>query len=175
MKTMKNVLMILLGAALVLSLAGVGGAAETTTITQGSASQESDLTVTYTIGESYLVTVPVDITLNDETSADFTVNSATLGATSKFVVNITSDNGWNMTFNENKIPYTMSYKIGEEDPVPVSKEGEVTIYETTKSVSSTSPYSMSLLFEIDDPDNLPTVAGDYTDTLTFIVEHTPTT
>lgn len=162
--------MILLGAALVLSLAGVGAVSAAGEITKNS-EQSSDFTVTYSIGESYTITVPTDVTLGitQDNKTTFSVDSATLGTGSYLVVKITSANEWQMKLDEdNVIPYTMKCNTVA---VELNEDGSVTIYETDESVIE--PDSMDLSFEITEPGNLPTKAGKYTDKLTFTVIHTP--
>ena len=173
MKTMKNVLMILLGAALVLSLAGVGGAAEEQEITW-TGTQSGELKVTYTIGESCSFTIPTEVSPGKDEFKDaaFSVDSAILGSDSMLVVKITSNNGWKMKLDENNvIPYTMKYNGVD---VTVDGDNPVTICEITKSIiTENDVLSPSLSFKINDVD-LPTVAGEYTDTLTFTVTPTST-
>lgn len=186
MKTMKNVLMILLGAALVLSLAGVGAvAADTTTNTNGTWNEgNGEITVSYTIGESYSVTIPADVVipeLGTPYTGDFTVNSATMGSNSNLEVTVTSTYGWQMKRatddNENVIPYTMSYKDtnGADASVTVDDDdNSVTIYSSGDSVTEEEAITNTLSFTVSADTTLPTMAGTYTDTLTFTVTHTPT-
>ena len=166
MKTMKNVLMILLGAALVLSLAGVGGAAEP--ITETSDSKSGQFLVTYTIGESYEVTVPVDVDLKGQgqnTNQEVIVN-ATVTPGKVLNISVMSANGWEMRIAETNagsgIEYTMSYG---DDSVTFGGRNPVEIYSTPDSV--TKDIARISFSTTDSVENLP--AGIYTDTLTFTV------
>ncbi len=116
MKKMKNVLMLLLGIALIFSFAGAG-AAGTVSGTDGdlATSQTGEVSVTYTQTGSYEVTLPENIVLSSTggVPAQVAVNSATVGENRWLLVSVDSKNGWKVKDEDNnELQYKMSYYSG---------------------------------------------------------------
>lgn len=123
---MKNVLMILISLAVVFAMVGVVSA---------EFSDDKDSTIVmYNVEDSYIITVPVDVTiLANLVSTDNQVNatSVLINDGKTLQVNLTSGNYWkegiyNLTYHDSKIPYYINKTTSEVTPVttPVGN-GEV--------------------------------------------------
>ena len=77
---MKNVLMILISLAVVFAMAGAAGANDVNQVNQNSQDQKADTQVTYTMDESYIVTIPVSVPLEMEDNAHVATGSEPISA-----------------------------------------------------------------------------------------------
>lgn len=186
MKKMKNLLMLLLGIALIFSFAGAG-AAGTVSGTNGdlATSKTSDVSVTYTQTGSYEVTLPENIVLSstEGVHAQVGVNSATVGDDRYLLVSVASKNSWKVKDEDNnELQYKMSYYSGDNkgdeyytgDSLSSNGEainllciGDVSGGLVAASDFETEKYS-KLYFELVGTPNF----GTYEDTLTFTISVT---
>ena len=114
---MKNVLMILISLAVVFAMVGVVSAA--------SQFNDKDTIVKYNVEDSYIITVPSDVTFSDGSlvSTDNQVNatSVLINDGKTLQVNLTSNNWWNggiynLTISGSKIPYYINMTTSGEQP-----------------------------------------------------------
>ena len=167
---MKKLLTIALALTLVLSLSVVAFANNTNT--NGSWANEDDKTlVQYTLADSYVVTIPADVTLNDFGGAvverTVTASDVSVGYDEEVQVTVTSANAWNIVDTkagnaDNKYAYTV--KLGDSsDAITNGTEVlavDVEDEETKGSGSVVMKFALSQAV---------IYSGNYLDTLTFVV------
>ena len=117
MKTMKKVLTLLLGVAMILSFAGAcAGATVSGTDGDLANGKDSDVKVTYTQTGSYEVSLPESIALSKDavTSTDVEVTKLEIASDKYLRVSVSSANGWKVvdSTSSSEITYMMGYHSG---------------------------------------------------------------
>ena len=195
---MKKVLMVLLGAMLVLSMAGMVSA-DTDVGVENLTSNQHIVEVSVTVGleQSFTVTIPDSINLNDDVTPGTYSGYDTLSATvhllnpnTKLVVRISSDNVDNHQYGQSnywilkdsanhELQYIIASTSGAEDHVNEQANGNW-VYEGMEVISLTGPTTVTkhLHFKVKSGQFSEVPTGDYSDLLKFTVsleEITPTT
>jgi len=193
---MKKVLMILLSAMLVLSMAGMVSAIDVN-IDDLDGNSEHSVGVPVTVGleQSFTVTIPDSINLNDDLKPGTYTGYVTLSATvhllnpsTKLVVTIESgnvtghvpdqSNYWRLksVTGDVYVDYIIASTSGENDHINENANGNW-VYEGQPVITINGPTTVTkhLHFKIKDGqfDTIPT--GEYSDTLNFKVALLPTT
>lgn len=159
---MKKFFAILLAVAMMATMSMTAFAAEIT----GKTDNSSDVTVTYGVEDSYVVTIPADITLSADAASDMVVSAAdvVIGYGEQLTVSISStnyaDSKWYLvdtTNANNKLEY--SVKNGE---TAVASGGTILTVAAGTADTTTVTLSTQLV-------DTATVSGTYTDTITFTV------
>ncbi|MBQ8806070.1 MAG: hypothetical protein IJZ68_06255 [Bacteroidaceae bacterium] len=155
---MKKILSLVLALCLCLSL---GVTAFAATVTEESAAQSANTTVTYGVEAGYTVTIPETVALNTEGKGQATVSAADVlllaGKTLKVTVT-----GVDELVNTADNATTLSYKIGKTEGAADVVDGTVVLSVAAGNATG----SQNLYFELTED---PTAAGTYSDTLTFTV------
>lgn len=171
---MKNVLMILLSAALVLSFAGAVSATNTFETTASSYDGQN-IEVTYDSSESLIVTYPSEIVLggvNTPVNAgNLTVQYSTSahGKSASFKVTIESTNTWNVVSGNYKIPYTLKFTKEAGNALDGETNASSKTLELTTKGSNMQLHDWSISATRNAVAPAP---ASYSDTLTFNIEVT---
>ena len=191
---MKKLLMILLSAMLVLSMVGMVSAAEVYIENLDPTSNSHSVEVQVTVGleQSFTVTIPDSINLNDDLNPGTYTAYDTLSATvhllnpnTKLVVTIESenvdhqsgqDNYWKLKSGDKSVDYIIASTTGEGDHINENANANW-VYEGTEVISLKGPASVTkhLHFKIKDGQFSTITTGEYSDTLIFKVALLPTT
>ena len=192
---MKKVLMILLSTMLVLSMVGMVSAATQVSVGDLDVDSSKEVTVKVTVGleQSFTVTIPGDINLNDDAIPGTYTGYDTLSATvhllnpnTKLVVSISSDNVeghisgqsnyWKLKSDggDKEVLYIIASTTGEGDHINENANANW-VYEHQPVITLTGPASVTkhLHFKIKDGQFGTVSTGDYSDTLKFKVELLP--
>lgn len=152
----KSIAATALAAALITASAMPAFAAEITA-SEGSGTQ----TVKYSVGESFTVSIPADVTLQKGTpqTGSISVSNLKLADRSSVEVELTgTTNNFNVTNNGTNLAYE------------VKKEGsKVNAGETVATFTNEAQTAVNLSFELTGDDSA-AAAGDYSDTITYTVE-----
>ena len=195
---MKKVLMILLSAMLVLSMVGMVSADTEVSVGDldvNTHSKEVNVQVTVGLEQSFTVTIPDSINLNDDVMPGTYTGYDTLSATvhllnpnTKLVVSIESDNVenhvsgqsnfWKLksTVGNEEVLYIIASTNGESDHINENANANW-VYEGQHVITLNGPASVTkhLHFKIKDGQFDSVSTGDYSDTLKFKVELLPIT
>lgn len=118
------------------------------------------MTVSYGVEESYVVTIPADVTVSTAgVERELSASSVLLPDGKTLTVSVASANGFKLEYAGSKIPYTVS--VGD------AKQTTATF--TALSITSgTTSGSVKLTFKTTEADIAgATKSGNHTDTLTF--------
>ena len=166
---MKKKNLVLLGSAAMLSLALAGsvGAFVTASATDLTSSGEDtgSTTVTYTVADSWTVTIPETITVGSE-GEDVVAKDVVIEQGKKLKVSVSSENSWQVQDESGENGFIYQLKAGEE---------VITNEVLSVDAGTTGETKKNLKAELNDPDKVgkySTGGVAYDDTLTFSVEVT---
>ena len=120
---------------------------------------ETQVTLTYTVPESYTLSVPASVGVNDTASFNVTIANATIPSGTMLSVSANSSNyssGWRMKNGSSYQSYTL--KNGSTDIIPNGSIVTLPAGDPSTSASATLTATMQ---------GIPTLAGTYSDSLTF--------
>lgn len=181
MKTMKNVLMILLGAALVLSLAGVGAVAAADGEDVLNVDKKTGaLYVTYTVTGGYSVTIPTNVGITGDSASSTIKVDATLTEKETLTVTAKSQNEWQMRLvtavdgSGNPTSYDSNYYVAYH----LEGEGVELLQDTkeyrivTLNAAAAATFNPLTLTIVKDDATKAIAAGNYKDMITFTLSVT---
>lgn len=152
---MKKILSLTLVLTMVLTMSVTAFAAE---IDMNTNNKTGSTEITYTVSDSYVVTIPDSMTVG--TNASVSVSNVTIAKGYDLAVSVSSNqynNGWKLKNNDDAIGYSL--KINNE---AVANNGTVLTAESGVSTSITLVTALA-------GNKSPKYSGSYTDTLTFSV------
>ena len=120
---------------------------------------ETQVTLTYTVPESYTVSIPASVAVNDTANFNVSISNAVLEPGKQLVVSANSSNyssGWRMKNGSAYQSYTL--KNGSDDVVPDETIISLPAGDPTASATATLTAAMQ---------GIPTITGTYTDSVAF--------
>ncbi len=156
---------VVLLAAMALAIVFGTGMAKAATLQKGG-EESGNITVTYTVAESWKVSIPENVKINKAGTAEsgtVSVSDAIIGNDKDLVVKIQSANGYTLQNGDDSLTYTV--KIKDSTTFSGSDAQEV-----LKVEGGTKTGSAELEFNLEDGVAQNAMySGDYTDQLTFTV------
>ena len=168
---MKKLLMVLLGIALVISMAGVVSAIDMTYDATSNPNPTGTTTVKLYLNQEYTITIPEDISLDYGSPVTDSLSISNLVMPSKkvLVISATSANGWKVKLLESSTTHTITYDmdVTRADHAAVkcdsSKTGAIEIYRAyMNQINAPATLTFTLTGDVEE-------MGNYEDTITFSV------
>lgn len=160
---MKKITVCFLPLILALSISVIS-LAEGETITQDSPQNSGEITVGYSVGVNYTLTIPASVTFSDsekEIQRSLQVSDVILDEGSSIIVNLSSLNNFKMTYRGGEIGYSLLVNA-----TAAPAENDFTIL-TVKAGEPSGWVLLDFLTNLNK--NNVVYTGNYTDTLTFTV------